>query len=174
MDPSPGQSDAPPPGQRLGFGRMFGFIIVAGMAMAILAAVVCLPPLRRLERQRRAHAELQAQVDSNDRLVAYRQREITLTKVDPVVTERLLIRQQHYQPAGQRFVAVPGIEQDPPIAAALAVQPPPPTPEHPWVATLTDRAENPRTRRGMLALAGLLLTGAMVFFSPSDRRRKRA
>jgi len=62
---------------------------------------------------------------------------------------------------------------DPSPLAQLAARAPAVKPPSPSLLHLAERLENPRTRRGLLLLAGILMVGAMLLFLPPDARPAR-
>ncbi len=178
MAPARGQKDSSPAAEVVyAGGRMIGFTLMAGMALAILAAVVLLPAWQRLDTIRARRDALAAKVETNDRLVAYRDRLIIASKTNPRLTEDLLIQQRNCRRPGE--VVVPtDIPPDPPVITMLAAKV-----EGTGSAAseanaalldrLANRVQRPRTRRGLLLLSGLLMIAAMILFIPPDGRSKR-
>jgi len=156
---------------------MIAFALVAGMALAILAAIVLLPARQQLRAVRARRDALAAEVQTHERHIAHRERLILASKTHPRLTEDLLIQQRNCRRPGE--VVVPtDIPPDPPVAIMLAAKGaasrPVPGPSPAWLDRLTRRVQHPRTRRGLGLLSGLLLVAAMILFAPPQRlRRKR-
>lgn len=143
------------------------------MALAILAAVTLLPAWQRLSEARAHRDELAAAVEFNDRLIAYNQRLIEAIRTDPLLTERLLMDQENLRRPGEAAVRADWVPPDPPLTALLAAQTlqPASTSKPPaTVAALAEHLRQPRTRRGLLFLAGLMMVAATVLFLPAKRR----
>ncbi|MFW6153907.1 MAG: hypothetical protein ACOC95_01705 [Planctomycetota bacterium] len=172
MAPAPGRkADNTPAGGRLdGLGRLLGFAIVAGMALALLATVVVLPAWARLDKARADREALVYRTAVYDRLIAYRTELIDAVKTDPLQTERLLMAQRNYRRPGEAVYALDDVPADPPVLQAIKAQLPPPRPTSATLATLSRRVQRPATRRGVLLLSGLLMVLATVMFLPPRHR----
>jgi hypothetical protein len=152
---------------------MLGFTIVAGLALAIFAAAVLLPAWHRRELARTQRDELAARVWTYDQLVDYKQRIIDTIKSDPLQTQRLLMLQQNYRRPGDVAVAMENAPVELPPLVQLAARAPTVQPPSPSLLHLAERLEDPRTRRGLMLLAGILMVGAMLLFLPPSARPTR-
>jgi hypothetical protein len=155
-----------------GFFAALGFFIVAGMAMALHAAGGFLPVWQRQNQAQYARNALAAQVETTDRLIDYNEKLIEAVKTDPILTQRLMSQHMNYRPPGEIAVET-GAPEDPPIAVLLAAEAPLPPSPPPTLAALAEKVQNPSTRRGLLAIAGLLMTAAMILFAPPDASTKK-
>ena len=151
---------------------MFGFTIVAGLAVAILATVVIPPAYQRTSAIYGEQAVLASQVRVNNLYIQYTERLIEAIKTDPILTQRLLIQQRNFRRPGETTVTIAGAPEEVPIAQLLAATTTNPAPPQPTMAMLATRVQDPRTRRGLLLLAAVLLTVAMVLFAPPDDSKK--
>ena len=156
------------------FGRMLGFAAVAGMAFALLAAVVLLPAWHRLDRARADRDLLAAQVELHEQYIQHEGRLIESIKSDPIQTERLLMEQQNYHYPGEQRVAIPEAPVDPPLLEVLAAQTPRPRPASPLLAAMSRRVQRPRIRRGVLLLSGVMGALAVLMFLPPTTAGKKA
>jgi hypothetical protein len=145
---------------------MIGFVTLAGLALAILAALVLLPAYARTryaayERDcdKVATAELEATVAANARLIAD-------LPSSPVLTKRLAMSQGNLIPDNE--VIVPeGRAVRPPPDVVMPVRYPYPPPPDGWAITAAAKLQNPPTRRGLLLLAvGSLLVATFLFAPP--------
>jgi len=167
---------ADPTDRRGGFlhaaGRLVGFVLLVGPAMAAVGAVVLLPPYARLaQRQYRRDCErartarLEAVSDAQQQLIA-------ALPHDKVLTARLAMRQESLWPEREVVVVDPGRPSERPpgmIPASAAPDPPPPDGVLiRWAAKLAD----PATRRGLFILAAGTMLAAMLLFAPPSRYRQ--
>ena len=151
-------------------GRLVGFVLSAGTAMGILAAVTLLPAYadilsarydRDCERYRLAGME--ALAVANDRLIAAAQEE------DPVLIRRLAMSQLGYRPPGETLADPNGIGPVQLISLPNLAKPAPPSGQFRQTVA---RLQDPNTRRGLLALAaGAMLTAMLAFSAPETYRR---
>ncbi len=169
MAPTPGTRSSTGPGgsSALEAVRLIGFIAVAGMALTILAAVVILPAYRQRSLAWADRHRLAQQARLNERLIDYNERLIEAIKTDPVLTQKLLMEQQNYRRPSQRAIPIAEAPLDPSVPRLLAAQvaqsaQPPPAPSQ-RLDQLAQRVQDPATRRGLLLLAGLLISAAMIF-----------
>jgi hypothetical protein len=147
-----------------------GFLLLASLAVGLLAVTVLVPAYARLaqvrcERQALAacNADMASRVLGNERL-------IVAAESDPVFITRLAISHGELIPTNERVIASPGRTASPPpdvIAIAPAARPAPPAR---WLTRAAARLSRPRTRRGMLLLAGGVLLAAGLMFSPASAR----
>ena len=89
--------------------RPVGFVLLAGMALTILAAVVLLPPYVRLARVRYEHDRLLAKNADDEALVAAYDMLIESAPTDPVLTKRLAICQFGLLPRNEMIVHSGGL-----------------------------------------------------------------
>ncbi|MFP4055078.1 MAG: hypothetical protein ACLFV7_14555 [Phycisphaerae bacterium] len=149
-----------------------GFVMLAGLAVAIVAGVVLLPPYARLVRTCYQRDCLAAQVaDETAALGAY-DRMIAQAPTDPVLTQRLAMNQLGLAPRNARVERTAGGQLTTP--GVVEVQPAA-RPQRPngWMIRSARRLEQPSLRRGMLLLAGLSLLAGVVLFLLPDRRPGR-
>ncbi len=152
---------------------MIGFTITAGMAVAILAAVVLLPAWQRRQDARNQRDDLVAKSKAYDDLIGHNERTIEAIKTTPLLTEKQLMEQQNYSRPGEVAVELPDIPIDdqPDIQPLTAREPGSTQPLPERLKSLTKRVQNPRSRRGLLLLSGLLFVTAMVLFGPPSAKR---
>jgi hypothetical protein len=153
------------------FFRGLGVLITAGVAMAILAAVVLLPAWQRRELARVQRDDLARQVRVQRELVQYKQGLMEAVKRDPRQTAQLLIQQQHYHLADEASIPLDA-PADPPLAQMLAARAPQTPAPAALVMNLAQRAGDPATRRGMLLVAGVLMVAAMLLFQPPQTKER--
>lgn len=155
------------------FARAVGFLIMAGTALAILAAAALLPAWQRREQARLNRDQLASEAQTQQRLVQYKQRMVEAIKRDPRQTAQLLVQQQHYRVPGQVPVQIVDAPADLPVAQLLAARSPQPRPITPLLAELAERLSHVNTRRGMLLVAGILMVGALTLFLPPEEERRK-
>ena len=155
--------------------RAIGFTLLAGTALAILAAAALLPAWHRRDVALSRRDALLADSEARDRLIEYKQRLAESIQRDPLQTERLLIQQQNYHRPGEVAVTIKEAPADLTVADILAARAAQPSPPSPWLRRLARRLEQPRPRRGLMVVAGLLATCSIVLFLPpaAPPRRRR-
>ena len=153
-------------------GRMVGFCLLAGVSLAILAAVLLLPEYARLAWARHelagweaAVADKRAQIAANERLEA-------ALPLDPVLTKRLAMNQRGLLPADE--VVVLDVAGGRPLPPAVVHPPRHPRPTAPsgWLMRAAQRMSRPPLRRGLLLLAAVAMLAAMFLFGPREKRRR--
>lgn len=170
-----GQRTDPHHGERVGPAReLAGFVLIAGTALGIFALVVLLPPWYRLASARTRRDALTAQAWTNEKLIQHRQRLAETIRCDPVQTQRLLMRQQNYRRPGETAMKVDAVAPDPPAIAMLAARAPEVSPPSALLGRVALRLQDPRARRGLLLVAGMLMTCALVMFHPTAAKRRKA
>ena len=161
----------PPSGVLYAAGRLVGFLLLAGLAVGIFAAVVLVPPYVDMVTAEYVVACNEAAIqDAQDRVEANR-RLIEALPEDPVLTARYAMAQEPLVPQTHEVVRVPGQsllpDQRPPAPN------PRPAPPSGLLFQINSRLERPSTKRGLLLLAVALLTAAVFLFSPPNRYRLR-
>ena len=155
------------------FGRLVGFVMVAGAALAILAAVVLLPAYAEMATAQyeqdleRAHvADMEAFAAANDRLIG------GLESEDAVLTKRLAARQLGLWPRNEAIAME--AKNSAPASLIHWTRHPRPDPPSGWLIGAAARLRSPGIRRGLLALAGAaMLAAVLAFSSPEKYRRNR-
>jgi hypothetical protein len=133
-------------------GRAMGFIILASLAMAIITAMVLMPPWASAVRAEHDLAVKRAETEHSRKLVAAGARLNNALPYDPIVNERLVkgtVRRE--------------LVRTPPI-----IRPPEPSG---WRLELADKLAQPKTKRGLFFVACVALTGAFFLFIPPPLRR---
>ncbi|MBL7218817.1 MAG: hypothetical protein ISS69_01765 [Phycisphaerae bacterium] len=150
MDRRPGtKADDNTTGSSLGgaIGRGVGFVVLAGLGMAIIAALVLMPAWANVVRAEHDLAVKRANIAHSRKLVAAGARLNNAIPHDRVVNERLVkgtVRQD--------------LIHNPPVEY-------PPEPSG-WRLGLADKLAQPKTRRGLSFVAYVALAGAMFLFIP--------
>lgn len=149
--------------------RAVGFFLLAGAAMALLAAVVLLPPWAGLAGARYDLARLQAEVADAEAQIAANERLIAALPHDEVLAKRLAMNQNLYWPRHEIVVVDPdAAPADPPDVVCPPRQARPPMPAG-LLIRAAGRLRNTAKRRGMLILAAAALAAAMFLFPPAER-----
>ena len=133
-------------------GRGVGFIVLAGLGMAIIAALVLMPAWASTVRAESDLAVDRPYIERSRKTLAAGARLNNALPHDPVVTERLAkgtVRQD--------LLHAPPIEY-------------PPEPSG-WMLGLADKLAQPKTRRGLFFVACVALAGAMFLFAPPPVRQ---
>ena len=164
------------PGEPVALGgvlRGMGFVLMLALAMAIVAAVVLVPPYARLQQEKYRRdcdavrlAEARATVAAMDRMLAE-------APSDEVLTKRLAWSRLGLYPAGEQVARSPG--QGPPGRAPGTLSDihyPDPPPPAPWLLALAEELTDPARRRGLMVLAGCLALAAVLMLT--RRRPSRA
>jgi hypothetical protein len=172
MVPPPGRSDSHvggPGGLLTAAGRMVGFSIMAGAALAIFAIAVLVPEYARvlqarheLARQEAVNADLKALIEANDRLIA-------ALPENPVLAKRLAMNQFGLLPENEYVVVDARAPRHPPPGTALTKPHPRPEPPNEQLLGITRRLTRPRTRRGLLLLAAAAMLAALFLFPAREK-----
>lgn len=164
---------APPDGVLFAAGRMIGFVALAGLGMAIVAALVLLPGYVRMQTalyerdcERIASAELEATAGANARLIAD-------LPSNPVLTKRLAMSQGDLLPDNEVIVSK-GQPTHPPPDVVVPARYARPAPPDGWAFAAAVKLQNPPTRRGLMLLAAGALLVAMFLFAPPEKYARRA
>ena len=129
-----------------------GFVVLAGLGMAIIAALVLMPAWANVVRAEHDLAVKRANIEHSRKIVAAGARLNNAIPHDRVVNERLVkgtVRQD--------------LIHTPPVKY-------PPEPNG-WLLGLADKLAQPKTRRGLFFVACVALAGAMFLFAPPSIRR---
>jgi len=132
---------------RRAIGRGFGFFILAGLAMAIIAALVLMPAWAVAVRAEHATADALPKNEDAKHTIALRARSVNAIPYDHKLTERLA-----------RGTVKGDIFHTPEVKSV-----PKPTG---WRLDLADKLAQTKTRRGLFLVACVALAGAMFLFSP--------
>jgi hypothetical protein len=141
-------------GSELGgvIGRGLGFMILAGLAMAILAPLVLMPAWANTVRAEYDLAVKRAETEHSRKIVAGGARHNIAVRHDPVLIERY----------------AKGMVKQDPIHAPKVEYPPEP---NGWMLGLADKLAQQKTRRGLFFVACVALAGAMFLFAPPSLRQ---
>jgi len=148
------------------------FAILAGGALAVLAAVVLLPAYARLSGARYELGCLKANLADAEALIAANQRLIEALPEDEILTKRLAMSQLGLWPVDEVIVIDP-VAAGPPalIRPTRHARPAPPAGR---LTSLAGRLERLPARRGLFGLAAGAILAAMFLFAPSEKRRKNS
>ena len=149
--------------------RPVGFVLLAGMALTILAAVVLLPPYARLARVRYEHDRLLAKNADDEALVAAYDMLIESAPTDPVLTKRLAICQFGLLPRNEMIVhssdlapgrtpGLPTIDRRPPPARPAA-----------WLIRTAANVDGPVARTALCLIAAVALFAAILLTGPTKQ-----
>ena len=161
-----------PSGVLFAAGRMVGYVLLAGMALAIMGAIVIIPPYTEMVVARYELGCLQASVQDAQDLVSANERLLAALPEDEVLITRLAMTQEPLLPGNHEVVRVP--TQLDPIRPDL-VRPgrnPRPAPPSGLLFQINARLANPGTKRGLFLLASALLGVALFLFAPPNRYRR--
>lgn len=126
-----------------------GFIVLAGPALAIIAALVLLPAHARLVRTHHKLAVRKTQIRRAETLADANDRLIRAIPNDRSLATRLVLR---------TVPGAPGLLRPAPLRC-------PPRPSG-WLLDVAYRLQKPAPRRGVFAVACLALAAAMFLFAP--------
>ena len=168
MAPPPGtrdrQYDDPAGGFLTAVGRLAGFCLLAGMAVAIFAAALLLPEYGRtvqaeyeLARQQAVNTDLESLIQAHRRLIED-------LPSSPVLTKRLAMNQLGLWPADELVVAASDRSLRPPPGMVITQPHPRPSQPDGKMLDLAQRLSKPRTRRGLFLLAAAALLAAIFLF----------
>ncbi len=129
-----------------------GFVILAGLGMAIFAALVLMPAWASVIDIRHARNVQSAWDEHQENYSQTRARVINATPHDPILTARLA-----------KGTAVEDLIHAPEFT-------PPPAPSG-WDLELADKLAQTKTRRGLFCVAIVCLGGAMFLFGPPAIKR---
>ena len=151
-------------------GRFLGFLMFAGPAMLILAALILLPPYKGMKMHEYSDKCAAAAMGEKSLYLDCRSRVISDMRDDQVFTERLLISQTSLRPANQTVVVDKSLPPWSPMMINEVKFSPPPPP-HGWLFQLANRLENPTTKLGlMLVMIGAGLAAVFLYGPPPPRK----
>lgn len=156
--------DAFLPGWFHATGRLVGFVLISGTAVAILAAVVLLPRYAQLKRLEYRVGCKRAETAELRQLVGDQEHVIAAACSDPVLIRRLAINQCDMWPADAAVMPAPSG----PVAPPHAIAPEPvarPRPPATWLLSAAARLQRPAHRRGLLLIAAALMGLAVLVFA---------
>lgn len=151
-------------------GRMTGFVMLAGLGMAILAGVVLLPAWARLAWTEYERDCLAATVKDEQAARRTLDRMIGTIDTDPILNKRLAMAQLGYRPVGQVVIRDDTLPPVPPPGAVIPAEHPRPEPPSPALTRAAQRVGNPPTRRGLYLMSAAALLGAVMLFGPPPKR----
>jgi len=137
---------------RRSIGRGVGFIILAGLGMAIIASLVLLPAWASTVRVEYDRDVSRIKIESDGKIVAGHARHNIAIRHDPVLVERY----------------AKGMVRQDPLHAPKVEYPPEPSG---WMLGLADKLAQIKTRRGLFFVACVALAGAMFLFAPPPIKR---
>lgn len=154
-------------------GRMIGFVMMAGPAMAILAGVVVVRPYASMLQTEYDEACAQARVADAKAQVQANKRLITTLPTDQVLTKRLAESQLPVTPQHEIIIPFAGLKRTVPDLV-VPDRSPRPAPPPRWLMTAAGKLANPSIRRSLLLLAlGGLITAVYLFTPPQWPSRRR-
>ena len=172
MEPAPGKKAEPGSARTFLFaaGRLVGFLLAAGPAVMILAAVVLLPAYADLLEARYEHATARVETQRLEAMVVGQDRQLAALEAgDPVLVERYAALQLGLQ--GDEDVVLAG-DAPPPGFLQIPTFPDPVRPDNTalrWAGKLRDL----NFRRGLLVIVAMLLLGGVLLFAPPHVYRSR-
>jgi hypothetical protein len=189
QDQAPGKpaidSEEPMAGLLDSAGRFLGFLMFAGPAVLILAALLLLPLYKHWAMLEYEVACKQTLMDEKNLLLDCRSRVIRDAAEDEVLTARVLMGQSSMTPANMTVVEVPGLPQWSPMMVNPIKLPPPPPPSTTKAIhflglrlnpiEMANKLENPTTQRGLiLVMLGAGLAAIFLFGPPAPVKKPRA
>jgi hypothetical protein len=151
-------------------GRFLGFLMFAGPAMLIFAALVLLPSIKHWKMMEYDAACKQNLTDQRNQALDSRSRVIHDLQENEVLTERLLMSQTSLTPANQTVVVDPSLPPWSPMMINPIKLPPPPPPQG-KLLQLADKLENPTTKLGLLlVMIGAGLAAVFLYGPPATRK----
>jgi hypothetical protein len=173
MELPPGIKDNPqeqPPGLMDSAGRFLGFLMFAGPAMLILAAVILLPAYKHYAFLEYEAACKQVLSDQTNLSLDCRSRVIHDLQENEVLTARYLMSQTSMTPANQTVVVDPSLPPWSPMMINPIKLPPPPPPQGRLIQ-LANKLENPTTKLGLLlVMIGAGLAAVFLFGPPAPSK----
>jgi len=144
-----------------------GFVLLAGPAVAVLAAIVLLPAYARLARTLHERDCERARTARLEAIRVAQQRLIAALPHDKVLTARLAMQQEALWPANEIVVVDPNSPPPNPPGVILAESFPDPPAADGALIRWAGKLQRPSTRRGLFVLAaGALLAAMLLFASP--------
>jgi len=156
-------------------GRMFGFLWLAGIGLALLAIVVLLPAYARLSEARYELAGREAGVRRAEALLEANNKLMAALPDDETLTKRLAMSYGQLWPADEVVVMDPGQANPlPPDVVRM-----PGTEESARCAprcllSAAEKLGRVQTRRALMLLATAALVTAFFLFSPPERSPRAA
>jgi len=150
--------------------RPVGFVLLAGMALTILAAVALLPPYARLLRVRYEHDRLMAKNADDEALIAAYDRLIEAAPTDPVLTKRLAICEFGLLPRNEMIVHSSRLPRGRPPGLPTINRRPPPARPPAWILRTAASVGAPVARAALCLIASAALLAAILLTGPSKRK----
>ncbi|HUT61672.1 MAG TPA: hypothetical protein VNA25_27855 [Phycisphaerae bacterium] len=150
-------------------GRLAGFALLAGPALAILAAVVLLPEYTGMLKDRYERDRVAAETADIEALRNAQERMVNAAREDVVFIKRLAMWYCNLWPSDEAVLDSPA-QSGPPPGMVVTNPHPRPAPPDERLMGLASRLENPPTRRGLLLVAGGLMVAGMLLFGAAPRR----
>lgn len=143
------------------------FVFLTLAAVALVGATMLVPAwanrlvaLHEKELAAAYNADLHAQLAAGDRM-------IEALQTDPLLIERVAVSHNEFEPINQRMIIPEGIPLPPPDTVYFRPAPRPARPPE-WVLRAGQKLDRPKTRRGLLVLAGGILLTAGFMLSPAS------
>ncbi len=153
-------------------GRMVGFILLSGAAVAAFAAVVLVPEYAELLHARQGLSAQAGRTDEMERQIRANERYIQGILSDPVLNKRLAMFQGDLWPGNSSVALCPAEATDTPPLVPRVAPAAPPEPPPAWVLQAAERLQRPRVARGLLLLSLMSLGTATFLFAPPHRYRR--
>jgi len=173
--PSGTRADPTEPAAALAsLGRFVSFAMLAGAALALVAAVALLPAYQRLAWAQYERDCLAAKNADDAALILANERLIAAAPDDPVLTKRLAMRQFGVVPRSEVIILV---DVGPaPFGRRLTAVAPHPRPPRPggWMIYAAGRVRDPTTRTILLLLAVALFLAAVILSDLPQTKRTPA
>ena len=156
-------------------GRMFGFLWLAGMGLALLAIVVLLPAYASLSEARYELAGREAGVRRAEALVQANSKLMAALPDDETLTKRLAMSYGQLWPTDEVVVTDPGQGRPvpPDVVRMPAVEDAPPRPPS-WLLSAASKLHRVQARRALMLLATAALVTGFLLFSPPQRSSRMA
>ena len=160
-------------GRLLAAGRLLGFTTLAGLSLALMAAVILIPQVARHHRTRHRLAYLENCVADTQKQVRANERLIAALPDDEILTERLAMSQLGLLPTNELVYEGQRRRLLRPIAPIVKPTAQPQPPANAWLMRAAKRIENPGKRRGLLIVAFGLMTLALFMFAHKPEPQPR-
>lgn len=151
-------------------GRFLGFLMFAGPAMVILAALILLPAWKHYAMAEYEAACRQTLTEQTNLSLECRSRVNHDIHDSELLTERLLMSQTSMTPANQTVLVDPSLPPWSPMMINPIKLPPPPPPQG-KLLHLANKLENPTTKLGLLlVMIGAGLAAVFLYGPPAPRK----
>lgn len=155
------------------FGRFVGFVLFAGPALLIVAAIVLLPAYQKMQMVAHERDCERQRIESYQQHIRKQQELLSRAPEDAQVTRVAAMEMLRLSPRNEVVVEDPTM---PKIAVGTIFVTPQAQPDLPsgWLVDMAGKIQDPATRRGLFLLAAVAMLAAVFLFAPPGSYRRKS